>query len=65
MSYNTVNGLIDEDFFPAGGTEIRDLQANHQNTANTAAGTFNGAKGQVIYGKGSAGTGNLYIIGLY
>lgn len=56
------NGSVDHDYFPAGATQIIDLQTNHADESG-AAGTLNGKKGQIIYGKGTAGTGNLYIIG--
>jgi len=57
------DGVTDHDFYPAGATEIRDLQTNHANESSNSSGTWRGRKGQIIYGKGTAGTGNLYIIG--
>lgn len=57
------NGVTDHDYFPAGATLIIDLQANHSDNSSYSSGTLNGRKGQIIYGKGTAGTGNLYIIG--
>ena len=57
------DGTTDHDYFPAGATQIIDLQANHADNSAYSSGTLNGRKGQVIYGKGKAGTGNLYIIG--
>lgn len=60
ISYDSVT---DHDYFPAGATLIIDLQTNHADNSAYGAGTLNGRKGQIIYGKGTAGTGNLYIIG--
>ena len=57
------DGTTDHDYFPAGATVIIDFQANHADTASFGSGMLRGRKGQVIYGKGTAGTGNLYIIG--
>lgn len=57
------DGVKNHDFWPSGATIIIDLQTNHSDNANDAAGTLNGRKGQVIYGKGTAGVGNLYISG--
>lgn len=57
------NGTDDQDFFPAGATQILDLQTNHADNSSNGAGTLNGRKGQIIYGKGTAGIGNFYIIG--
>lgn len=61
ISYS--NGVQDDDYFPAGATQIIDLQANHRDDSPYGAGRLNGRKGQVIMGKGTAGLGNLYIIG--
>lgn len=61
ISYN--GGVDDQDFFPSGATQILDVQANHACNANDASGTLNGRKGQILFGKGSAGVGNFYIIG--
>lgn len=58
------DGVTDHDFWPAGATRIVDLQTNHQNTASDASGTLYGRKGQMIWGKGTAGTGNVYIMGI-
>ena len=57
------DGSTDQDFFPPTSTLIIDLQTNHSAGGSTAAGKKNGRKGQIVSGKGSAGTGNLYIIG--
>ncbi len=60
LSYS---GTTDEDFAPAGSTFIVDLQTNHHNQGDGGSGTLNGRKGQIVYGKGTAGTGSFYIIG--
>lgn len=57
------DGVTDHDFWPAGATLIIDLQTNHSDNSAYGAGTLNGRKGQIIYGKGTAGTGSLYISG--
>jgi hypothetical protein len=58
------DGVTDHDFYPSGATIIIDLQTNHADNSAYGAGTLYGRKGQVIFGKGTAGTGNLYIIGI-
>ena len=66
ISYDGVN---DHDLYiaaPASGSVeplIINLQTNHADNASNGAGTLCGRQGQIIYGKGTAGTGNLYIIG--
>jgi hypothetical protein len=55
------DGVTRQDFWPAGATIILDVQANHANNSAYGSGTLNGAQGQVIYGTGSAGVGNVYI----
>lgn len=57
------DGVTAHDYFPAGSTQITDLQANHSDNSSYGAGTKNGRKGQIIYGTGTAGVGNFYIIG--
>jgi len=57
ISYNGVKKM---DYIPPKGTLILDLQANHS-CEGGAQGTKYGRKGQLVYGKGSAGTANLYI----
>jgi len=61
VSYN--GGITDQDFFPAGSTQILDLQTNHSDNSSYGSGTLYGRKGQIIMGKGSAGVGSFYIIG--
>lgn len=60
ISYDGVN---DNDIVPAGSAFILDLQANHETNSAYGMGAYGGRKGQIVYGKGSAGTGNFYIIG--
>jgi hypothetical protein len=57
------DGITDHDFFPSGATIIIDLQTNHSDNSSYGSGTLNGRKGQIIFGKGTAGVGNLYIAG--
>ena len=61
LSYN---GIVPNDYLPAKGTMIIDVQANHADNSAYGAGTLNGRKGQFVYGKGTASSaGNLYISG--
>jgi hypothetical protein len=60
LSYD---GVTQNDFLPPGATLILDLQTNHPATLNFSSGTKIGRKGQIIYGKGTAGVGLLYISG--
>lgn len=63
------DGVTDNDFVPpfAPGTNVvpfvLNLQTNHACNSSNGSGTLNGRKGQIIWGKGTAGVGNLYIIG--
>lgn len=57
------DGSTDNDYLKAGQSMIVDLQTNHACNSAYGSGTKGGRKGQLVYGKGSAGTGNLYIIG--
>jgi len=59
ISYD--NGVTDHDFIAPVSTFILDIQANHADNSAYGSGTLNGRTGQIIMGKGSAGTGNLYI----
>lgn len=61
LSYD---GVTQNDFIPSKATLILDIQANHADNSPYGSGTKNGRKGQVIFGKGSAGAGNLYISGM-
>jgi hypothetical protein len=44
-------------------TLIIDCQANHADNSAYGSGTLNGAQRQILYGKGTAGTGSVYIMG--
>lgn len=57
------DGVTDHDYYPPSSTFVFDIQTNHANTSSFGSGTLYGRKGQIIYGKGTAGVGNLYIIG--
>ncbi len=61
----SVDGVTQQDFWPSGMTLIVDLQTNHADNSAYGAGTLNGRKAMIIYGKvaGAAGVGNLYISG--
>jgi hypothetical protein len=67
--FNTTNGTIDvsydgstnNDIIPANGSITIAAQTNNQPSAHMAL--F--AKGQVVYVKGSSGTGSVYLIGYY
>lgn len=59
----SLDGTTNHDYMPSKGTLIVDLQANHADTSSFGSGTKNGRKGQILYGKGTAGTGNIYISG--
>jgi hypothetical protein len=54
---------VREDYIPAGATLIIDLQANHADNSAYGSGNLSGRAGQLIWGNGTAGTGNLYISG--
>lgn len=54
---------VREDYLPSLGTMIIDLQTNHSDISSYGAGTLCGAAGQLIWGNGTAGTGNIYISG--
>lgn len=55
------DGVTRHDYWPSGATIILDVQANHADNSAYGSGTLNGAMGQVIYGLGTEGTGNVYI----
>lgn len=59
------DGVTDHDIIPAGYTFQISLQANHADNSAYGSGTLVGRQGQIIYGKGTAGTGNLYISGYF
>jgi len=57
------DGVTKHDFWPAGGTLIIDLQANHSDNSAYGSGTLNGRKGQIIYGRTSSTSTQLQIAG--
>ena len=57
------DGVTDHDYYPPVSTLIIDLQTNHTCNSSNGSGTLAGRKFQQIWGKGTAGAGNLYIIG--
>lgn len=60
ISYDGVNK---HDYWPPGATIIIDLQANHADNSSSGAGTLNGRKGQIIYGRTSSTSTQLQIAG--
>lgn len=57
------SGVKREDYLPAKGTLIIDLQANHADNSAYGSGIKNGRKGQLVHATGTPGIGNLYISG--
>jgi len=58
------DGATDQDILPNSVEPlVLNLQTNHDAYGPNAAGTYRAQKGQKIYVKGSAGTGNLYVVG--
>lgn len=59
------DGLVKHDYLPSKGTMILDLQSNHADNSAYGSGTKYGRKGQLVWGKGSAGGAglNIYISG--
>ncbi|HVW99252.1 MAG TPA: hypothetical protein VHA52_02260 [Candidatus Babeliaceae bacterium] len=55
------NGSTDHEYLPAGGTITLPFQANAQPQSYVA----NMAAGTIVYVKGAAGTGNIYLSGYY
>lgn len=60
ISYDGVNK---HDYWPPGATLIIDFQTNHADNASNGAGTLNGRKGQIIYGRTSTTATQLQIAG--
>ena len=60
ISYDGVNK---HDYWPPGATLIIDFQTNHADNASNGAGTLNGRKGQIIYGRTSSTSAQLQIAG--
>ena len=63
-SGSLTNALVKQDYLPAKGTMIIDLQTNHGQSGGPG-GHLTGRQGQLVYGKGTASADgiNLYIIG--
>ena len=59
----SLDGVIDHDFIPPGGTLIVDFQTNHYEEGTNSAGTLNVAQGQILYGKTAANPAYLQIVG--
>jgi len=57
----SLDGVHDNDYVPSKSACIFDLQANKQPNNDISA----LAQGSTIYIKGTAGTGNIYFVGLY
>ena len=57
------DGVTKHDFWPVGATLIIDLQANHSDNSAYGAGTLNGRKGQIIYGRTSTTATQLQMAG--
>lgn len=57
------DGVTKHDFWPSGATLIIDLQTNHADNSAYGAGTLNGRKGQIIYGRTSTTSTHLQIAG--
>lgn len=58
------DGVTKHDFWPAGGTLIIDLQANHADNSAYGSGTLYGRKGQIVYGRTSTTATQLQIAGI-
>ena len=61
----SLDGVEEGQFFPPEATFTFDIQSNHATNSAYSSGTKVARKGQFVYGKGSAGTGNIYISGYY
>lgn len=59
------NGSTAHDFAPAKSGFVLDAQANHQTEGQSSAGTKYLRKGTKLYVSGTAGSGNLYVMGYY
>ena len=58
------DGINDHDYLPNGSNPfILELQSNHACNSSYGSGTLCGRQGQLVYGKGTAGTGLIYIAG--
>jgi hypothetical protein len=59
----SLDGVTKHDFWPAGATLIVDFQTNHSDNSAYGAGTLNGRKGQIIWGRTSTTSTQLQIAG--
>jgi hypothetical protein len=57
------DGVTKHDYWPPGATIIIDLQTNHADNSSSGAGTLNGRKGQIIWGRTSTTSTQLQIAG--
>jgi hypothetical protein len=57
----SVDGINDHDYVPAGGFTLYDIGTNRGNSASES----NIQQGTQIFVKGTAGTGNVYVVTLY
>lgn len=57
------DGVHDHLYWPPGSTLIVDFQTNHSDNSSYGAGTLNGRKGQIIYGKSTENPALLFISG--
>jgi hypothetical protein len=57
----SLDGITDHDIVPSDSIVVYDFQSNHQVESETSL----ISKGQEIYIEGSAGTGNVYLVGWF
>jgi|SRR6185437_11365210 hypothetical protein len=57
------DGINPHDFWPSGATIIIDFQANHSDNSAYGAGTLNGRKNQVIWGRTATNPTYLQMVG--
>ena len=57
------DGITDHDFIQLGSVLNLSLQSNHACNSLYSSGTLYGRQFQKVYAKGTAGTGNLYVVG--
>lgn len=58
------DGVVDHDFLPPYTSRIVDVQTNAESLSEYG-GNWNVGRFQVIYGKGAAGVGTIYVCGYY
>jgi hypothetical protein len=59
----SLDGVNDHLYWPPGATIIVDFQTNHSDNSAYGAGTLNGRKGQIIYGKTTENEALIFISG--